>query len=58
MSSPSRSFHCLQATWQARQPMQLVMSISVVRIGTGFEAAEALGVVMTAGLFRAPARPP
>ena len=34
VSSPSRSFHCLQATWQARQPMQLVMSISVVRIGT------------------------
>ncbi len=31
--SPSRSFHCLQATWQARQPMQLAMSISVDRIG-------------------------
>ena len=28
--SPSVSFHCLQATWQARQPMQLAMSISVV----------------------------
>ena len=28
--SPSRSFHCLQATWHARQPMQLAMSISVV----------------------------
>ena len=58
VSSPSRSFHCLQATWQARQPMQLVMSISVVRIGTGFEAAEALGVVMTASLSERPARSP
>ena len=48
VSSPSCSFHCLQATWQARHPMQLVMSIRVVRIGTGFEAADALGVVMTA----------
>ena len=27
--SPSLSFHCLQATWHARQPMQLAMSISV-----------------------------
>ena len=33
VSSPSRSFHCLQATWHARQPMQLAMSISVVLIG-------------------------
>ncbi len=33
VSSPSRSFHCLQATWHARQPMQLVMSISVALIG-------------------------
>ena len=30
VSSPSFSFHCLQATWQARQPMHFVMSISVV----------------------------
>ncbi len=48
VSSPSRSFHCLQATWHARQPMQLVMWMRVVRIGTGFEAAEALGAVMNA----------
>ncbi len=33
VSSPSRSFHCLHATWQARQPIQLVTSISVVLIG-------------------------
>ena len=33
VSSPSFSFHCLQATWHARQPMQLAMSISVVLIG-------------------------
>ncbi len=59
VSSPSRSFHCLQATWHARQPMQLVMSIRVVRIGTGFEAAEALGAVMNASpSLRPPARPP
>ena len=31
--SPSFSFHCLQATWHARQPMQLAMSISVDLIG-------------------------
>ena len=31
--SPSFSFHCLQATWHARQPMQLAMSISVALIG-------------------------
>ena len=53
VSSPSRSFHCLQATWQARQPMQLAMSISVVRIGTG---AEAVGVLMPASLSLRPAR--
>ena len=58
VSSPSRSFHCLQATWQARQPMQLVMSISVVRIGTGVEAAEALGVVMPASRSPRAARSP
>ncbi len=52
MSSPSRSFHCLQATWHARQPMQLAMSMRVVRIGTG---AEALGVVMPASLSWRPA---
>ena len=32
--SPSFSFHCLHATWHARQPMQLAMSISVALIGT------------------------
>ena len=59
VSSPSRSFHCLQATWQARQPMQLVMSIRVVRIRAGVEAAEAFGVVMSASLsWRPPVRPP
>ena len=31
--SPSRSFHCLHATWHARQPMQFEMSISVALIG-------------------------
>ena len=41
VSSPSRSFHCLQATWQARQPMQLAMSTSVVLL----EPASA-GIVM------------
>ena len=30
VSSPSQSFQFLQATWQARQPMHLVTSISVV----------------------------
>ena len=38
VSSPSRSFHCLQATWHARQPMQLAMSISVALIGTSVVA--------------------
>ncbi len=33
VASPSFSFHCLHATWHARQPMQLAMSISVVLIG-------------------------
>ncbi len=36
--SPSFSFHCLQATWHARQPMQLAMSISVALIGPSFVA--------------------
>ena len=36
--SPSCSFHCLQATWHARQPMQLAMSISVALIGPSFVA--------------------
>ena len=40
-SSPSRSFHCLHATWHARQPMQLAMSMRVVLV----EPASA-GVVM------------
>ena len=56
VSSPSRSFHCLQATWQARQPMQLVMSISVVSVGTG-SRRPALGVLMPASLAPRAARP-
>ena len=53
VSSPSRSFHCLQATWHARQPMQLAMSISVALIGP----ADGSGVMCVPSVIRIFARP-
>ena len=53
VSSPSRSFHCLHATWHARQPMQLAMSISVVLI----EPAAGLVVMCVPSVLRIVARP-
>ena len=53
VSSPSRSFHCLQATWHARQPMQLAMSISVALIGP----VEGSDVMCVPSVIRIFARP-
>ena len=41
VSSPSFSFHCLHATWQARQPMHFVTSMRVVLM-----AGRTAGVLM------------
>ena len=62
VGSPSRSFHCLHATWQARQPMHFVMSISVDLMGVAGLAGAAIGGVMRSCLdrsiaLRLPGRP-
>ena len=55
--SPSVSFHCLQATWHARQPMQLAMSISVVLFDPVLAAASLMCVPSVTPDLREAGRP-